>query len=374
MIKEIQAKSILRKHKRIDSWFLSRYGMNLYRGCTHNCAYCDGRAEGYYVSGEFGSDIEIKVNAIEVLKKELSPARKRTPFEKGFAMVGGGVCDGYQPVEAQYELSRKTLEVVRETNFPVHLLTKSTLIKRDIELINDINRQSRAIVSFSFSSCNDDISKKFEPGIRPPSERLEVMRFFKDHGIATGMFLMPVIPYVTDLPQVMEDSVAKAKEAGADFIIFSGMTLKPGRQQDHFYNVLDTYDPQLKQKYEPIYPPSKWGGATEEYYNAISLNFHAIARKYNMPVRIPLHLFKDILNENDLVTVLLEHIDYLLKSRGDRTPYGFAAYSVAQLKEPISSMKTSLTTLKGVGTATEKIILEILKTGSSSYYERLMKG
>ena len=374
MIKEIQAKSILRKHKKVDSWFLSKYGMNLYRGCTHNCAYCDGRAEGYYVSGEFGRDIEVKINAIEILKKELSPVRKRTPFEKGFAMVGGGVCDGYQPIEAKYELSRKTLEIVRDHNFPVHLLTKSTLIKRDVDIISQINKQNRAIVSFSFSSCSDAISKVFEPGIRPPSERLETIRFFKDHGIASGVFLMPVIPYVTDLAEVLEESVAKIKEAGADFIIFSGMTLKPGRQQDYFYNVLDSYDPQLKQQYEQIYPPSQWGGAKEEYYNAISHVFHAIARKYKIPVRIPLVLFKDILKENDLVMVILEHIDYLLKSRGERTPYGFAAYSVSQLKEPVSLMANSLTSLKGVGSATEKIILEILKTGSSSYYEKLMNA
>lgn len=96
-IRETEAKSILRKHKRIDSWFISHYGMNLYRGCTHNCAYCDGRAEGYYVDGEFGEDVTVKVNAIEVLRRELNPKRKRTPFKRSFIMVGVVVGDGYQP-------------------------------------------------------------------------------------------------------------------------------------------------------------------------------------------------------------------------------------------------------------------------------------
>ena len=373
MIKEIQAKSIIRKHKKVDSWFLSLYGMNLYRGCTHNCAYCDGRAEGYYVTGEFGKDVEVKINAIDILKKELSPSRRKRPFEKGFAMVGGGVCDGYQPVEAKYELTRKTLELVKQYNFPVHLLTKSTLIKRDIDILDDINRQSRAIVSFSFSSCDDKISKVFEPGVPPPSERLDTIRSFKDKGIACGMFLMPVIPFITDIPEVLENSVAKAKESGVDFIVFSGMTLKPGRQQEHFYKVLDAYNPNLKSDYDVIYPPSVYGGAKEEYYNAISLLFYDFAKKYKIPVRIPLHFFKDILNENDLVTILLEHIDYMLKMRGERSPYGYAAYSVSKLDVPISSIKTSLTSLKGIGNATEKIILEILNTGTSSYYEKLMK-
>jgi len=123
-INEIEAKSILRKQKKIDSWFLSRYGMNLYRGCTHNCVYCDGRAEGYYVEGEFGSDVAVKINALEVLRRELDPRRKRTPYKPGYVMVGGGVGDSYQPVEEKYELTRKTLLLLSEKKLPFQILTK----------------------------------------------------------------------------------------------------------------------------------------------------------------------------------------------------------------------------------------------------------
>jgi len=122
-ISEVEAKSILRRHKKIDSWFISRYGMNLYRGCTHNCVYCDGRSEGYYVDGTFGKDIEVKINAIDILKRELDPKRKRTPFKRSFIMVGGGVSDSYQPIEKKYELTRRALEVVDDYGFPVHMLT-----------------------------------------------------------------------------------------------------------------------------------------------------------------------------------------------------------------------------------------------------------
>ncbi|MBI4648396.1 MAG: hypothetical protein HY738_17885 [Bacteroidia bacterium] len=280
MIKEIHAKSILRKHKRIDSWFVSRYGMNIYRGCTHNCAYCDGRAEGYYVSGEFGQDVEVKINAIELLEKELAPSRKKSPFAKGFVMLGGGVSDGYQPIESKYQL-------------------------------------------------------------------------------------------ITDTPELIEDSICKAKQAGIDFIIFSGMMLKEGRQKEYFYNVLNDYNPGLKYKYEAIYQPSKWGNAIEEYYSSITGIFFSLAKKYNMPVRIPLKLFKDILDENDLVVVLLDHIDYILKVKGEKSPYGFAAWSVSHLKSPVSELKNNLTSLKGVGKATERIILEILERGTCGYYEKL---
>ena len=372
MIKEIQAKSIIRKHKKVDSWFLSRYGMNLYRGCTHNCAYCDGRAEGYYVNGEFGQDIEVKINAIDILKKELNPARKKMPFEKGFAMVGGGVCDGYQPAEKEYELTRKVLQLIKEHHFPVHLLTKSTLVIRDMDLLLEINKRSKAMVSFSFSSCNDKISKVFEPGVPPPSERLNTIKNFKEHGINCGMFLMPVIPYITDGEEVIEESILKAKEAGVDFIIFGGMTLKEGRQTEHFYRVLDSYNPNLVCDYKQLYPPTKWGNAKEEYYLTVSDKFYPLAMKHKMPIRIPLPLFKNYINENDLVTVLLEHIDYLLKTKGEKSTFSYAAWSVSQLKQPISEIKNTLTSLKGVGNVTEKIILEILSKGTSTYYEKLI--
>jgi len=371
-IRETEAKSILRKYKKIDSWFISRYGMNLYRGCTHNCIYCDGRAEGYYVNGEFGEDVTVKVNAIEILRRELDPKRKRTPFKRSFIMIGGGVGDSYQPIEEKYQLSRRALELVDEYNFPVHILTKSTLVKRDINILKKINKKNRAIVSFSFSSADDEISAVFEPGVPPPSERLKTLAFFKNEGIACGMFLLPVIPFITDTPKLMEETIRKASEVGLDFIIFGGMTLKEGRQKDYFFKTLRNKYPKLIGEYENIYQKSKWGEAAGEYYNSINLTFNNIIKKYKLSPRIPLNLYKDVLEENDFVVVILEHIDYLLKLEGRTSPYGYAAYSVSQIKEPLSTMKGELRSIKGVGRVTESIILEILKTKSSTYYKILL--
>ena len=371
-VREIEAKSVLRKYKKIDSWFLSRYGMNLYRGCTHNCIYCDGRSEGYYVDGEFGEDVTVKVNAIEILRREFDPKRKRTPFKQGFVMIGGGVGDSYQPIERIYQLSRKALEVVDEYNFPVHVLTKSTLVKRDIDILKKINQKNRAIVSFSFSSADDKISAIFEPGVPPPSERLKTLTCFKNEGIACGMFLLPVIPFITDIPELMEETIGKASEAGLDFIIFGGMTLKEGRQKDIFYKVLRDNYPKLTGEYENIYQKNKWGEAAGEYYDSINQTFNSIIKKYKIPPRIPLAIYLDILEENDLVVVILEQIDYLLKLKGRTSPYGYAAYSVSQLKEPLSHIKGELRSIKGVGRATERIVWEILKTRSSSYYKKLL--
>lgn len=370
-IKEVKAKSILRKHKKIESWFISHYGMNLYRGCSHNCVYCDGRAEGYYVDGEFGKDVVVKVNAIDILQRELSPKRKRTPFKRSFIMVGGGVGDSYQPIEKEYQLTRKALQLIHQHNFPVHMLTKSTLIKRDIDILKKINEKNRVIISFSFSSVDDKISAVFEPGVPSPTERLKTLAFFKNNGFACGMFLLPVIPFITDTPELIEGAIKKAVEVGLDFVIFGGMTLKQGKQKDFFFNILKKHYPKITTEYENIYTGDKWGNTTGEYYSSINQTFNTIAKTYKIPRRIPVSLFKDILSEDDLVIVILEHIDYFSKLEGRPSPYGYAAYSISKLKEPLRLMRGDLQKIKGVGKTTERIILEILDIGTSSYYKKL---
>ncbi len=372
MIKEIEAKSILRKHKRIDSWFISRYGMNFYRGCSHNCSYCDGRSEKYRVGGEFGRDIEVKVNAIETLRRELNPQRKHIPLKKCFMMIGGGVGDSYQPAEKTYELTRQALELMLEFKWPVHILTKSIEIERDLDLIKRINRQTRAVVNFSFSSADDTLSAFLEPGVHPPSRRLETLARFKQEGISCGLFLMPVVPFLTDTPTQIDTTLSKAKEAGVDYIIFSPLTMKEGRQKEYFYDVLERHDAGLRAVYQSIFPSHPYGLPADRYMSSVHEIFLPIARKNKLPIRMPARMFSDILGENDFVEVLLGQLDYLCKIRGKPSPFGLAANSISQLKEPLSLLKDRLRNLKGVGATTERIILEILVTGKSTYLESLL--
>jgi len=287
-------------------------------------------------------------------------------------MLGGGVGDSYQSVEKKYQLTRRTLHLLYEYKWPVHILTKSTFVERDIDILKKINQQNKAIVSFSFSSVDDEISSVFEPNVPPPSERLGTLAFFRKEGTSCGMFLLPVIPFVTDTPELIEETVREAHEVGVDFIIFGGMTLKEGRQKDYFFNVLKERYPDLVAEYEDIYKGDEWGQATTEYYSSINLMFSQIAKKYRIPKRIPPTLYRDILWENDLVIVILEHIDYLLKLEGKHSPYGYAAYSISKLEKPLSAMKGELRKIRGVGEKTEDIILEVLETGSSCYYEELL--
>jgi len=121
-----------------------------------------------------------------------------------------------------------------------------------------------------------------------------------------------------------------------------------------------------------IYKGDKWGQAVTGYYNSINMTFDLLAKKFKIPKRIPLHLFQNILSENDLVIVILEHIDYLLKLKGKRSPYGYAAYSISKINETLSKYKGSFQNIKGVGPTTEKIIYEILETKNSKYYSKLM--
>ena len=375
MIKEIQAKSVLTKHSKIESWFMTHYGMNLYRGCTHNCVYCDGRAESYNVEGEFGKDVFVKINALELLSHELNPERKRKLMPGSFIMLGGGVCDAYQPVEKQYKLARGALELILKYNHPVHILTKSTLVERDIDILQKIHKQRRVIVSFSFSSADERISRIFEPGVPGPEERLETIKKMKQQGFYCGMFLMPVIPFITDIPGVLEETVRKAKNAGIDFIIFGGMTLKEGRQKEHFMNVLTKHYPQLIPDYEKIYDKNdRWGGTNYEYIQPVSFHFNRLSGKYGIPKRIPPEIYSDILNRTDLTIVILEHLDYLLKLNEQKSPYGYSAFSISKLKEPVENLSyDQLLDIKGVGPVTAKIIREIAETGRCLYYEKLLK-
>ena len=373
-VREIEAKSILLKRKYIDSWFVSRYGMNLYRGCQHNCAYCDGRAEGYYVEGEFGRDVGVKINAPEILRRELDPGRRRKPLKGGYFFLGGGVGDSYQPLEGKYRLSRQALEIIAEFGYPVQVLTKSTLVRRDLDLLQQINRHSRALVCFSISSVDEQISRIFEPGVPSPRERLETLKYFKAQGVPCGLFLLPVIPYVTDDDDLIEQALQKARDIGVDYLIFGGMTLKEGRQSSHFLNTLSRHRPELLPEYRKIYGGDRWGQATGEYYHRLHGRFWEIAARYEVPLRMPPELYSDLLDDRDRAVVILEQMDYLFRLRGKRSAYGYAARTVARLQEPLAELLQPGNQLRGINAKASTLIREIVTTGTAKEYEQLLRS
>lgn len=238
----IQAKSILSKLKNApDSWFGISYNMNLYRGCQHQCIYCDSRSACYRI--EDLSKIQVKENALQLLEQELKKKKEK-------ATIGtGSMNDPYMPVEKTVQHTRQALEIIEKYGFPVHIITKSDLVVRDLELIQRIAQKSYAAVSFTITTSDDSLSRIIEPAAPVSSERFAAMRALSDAGIYTGMLLMPVLPFISDTSENIQLLVQKAKQAGAGYIIGSmGMTLRD-QQRKYYYAKLDRHFPGLKEKY-----------------------------------------------------------------------------------------------------------------------------
>jgi DNA repair photolyase len=366
-ITEIASKSVLIKRARVDPLFLAGYGMNLYRGCAHACVYCDGQAESYRVEGIFGQDVGVKTNALQLLRQELNPRHHRKPFDKGFVLLGGGVGDSYQPIEKQYQITRGTLELLAEFKLPVHLLTKSTMVLRDIDLLKKIDAQSRAIVSFSFSSVDEHLSALIEPGVPSPLARLDAIRQLKGEGLTCGMFLMPVVPYLSDSNSHMTEDLKQAKSAGVDFAVFGGMTLKDGKQKEHFTQILKKYFPQLVESYSRLYSGDRWGSANENYYLDLYHRFYGVAKIADIPIRMPISLCNDYVNLNDLTALYLEQMDYFLKMEGRRSSLGYVAYQLSKIKTDLRF--ADFGSIKGMTPDVERTVREILQTGDCRQYQ-----
>jgi len=244
MVKEIHAKVILSHVKQPEPWFGLKYNMNLYRGCQHQCIYCDSRSTCYQI--ENFKDILVKVNAIELLEEELS--RKRVKGTIGF----GSMNDPYMPIEQKLNMTGRALEVIARFGFPVHIITKSDLVLKDLEVLKEINRVYSA-VSFTITTTDGELARKVEPGAPAPSKRLEAIRTFSENGILTGVTMMPILPFLEDNEENISQIVTRAKEAGASYIIPTfGMSLRSG-SRDYYYQKLDQEFPGVRHKYEQQY-------------------------------------------------------------------------------------------------------------------------
>lgn len=240
MVREITVRTILNHVQQPDPWFGFKYSMNLYRGCQHGCIYCDSRSACYQL-GELG-DIRVKTNALDLLADILP--RKRIRGTIGF----GSMNDPYMPVEEEFHLTRGALEIIAAQRFPVHLLTKSDRILRDLDLIRKISRVYAA-VSFTITTADDDLAAVLEPGAPRPSARFRAMRTLAEAGMLTGVTLMPILPFLEDDPDNITRIVTLARENGASYIIPAfGVSLREG-SRDYFYQKLDQFFPGMKNRY-----------------------------------------------------------------------------------------------------------------------------
>ena len=274
---EIQAKTMLAHIREPDEMFGLKYNMNLYRGCQHQCIYCDSRSACYEIEN-FNHDVLVKVNALELLEKELP--RKRV---KG-AIGTGSMNDPYMPLEARYGLTRGALALIARHGFGVHVLTKSDLVLRDIDLLQKISRVDSA-VGFSISTTDDDLGKKLEPGASLPSARFRAMRALSEQGIRAGAIMMPLLPFIEDTPENVRAVVEQTAAHGGKFIVpWFGMSLRD-RQREYYYQQLGRLFPGLREQYERAFG-DRYGCSARNPKQLADL-FYSLCQQYGLETRIP---------------------------------------------------------------------------------------
>ena len=225
----------------------AKNGMNIYRGCLHGCIYCDSRSLCYQMKHKF-EDIEVKANAVELLENALRRKRNK-------CMIGtGAMSDPYMPIEEKLGNMRKCLEVIERYGFGVTMITKSTKVLRDLDLLKKINEKSKCIVQMTLTTYDEDLCRIVEPNVETTYERFRALEILRDNGIPTVVWLCPILPFINDTEENIRgilDYCVRAKVKG--IINFDmGVTLRDGNRE-YFYKKLDEHFPGLKEKYIRMY-------------------------------------------------------------------------------------------------------------------------
>lgn len=222
-------------------------GMNIYRGCSHGCIYCDSRSKCYHFTHAF-EDIEVKQNAPELLEKALRSKRKK-------CMIGtGAMSDPYMHIEEELRLTRKCLEIIKQYGFGVAIQTKSDRILRDIELLDEINKSAKCVVQMTLTTYDDELCKIIEPNVCNTKRRIEVLEEMQKRGIPTVVWLTPVLPFINDTKENITSILNECVRVGVKGIIDFGMglTLRDG-DREYYYAALDKHFPGMKERYIKTY-------------------------------------------------------------------------------------------------------------------------
>lgn len=219
------------------------YGMNIYRGCTHGCIYCDSRSKCYQFTHPF-EDIEVKQNAPELLERALRSKRKR-------CMIGtGAMSDPYMHCEETLRMTRKCLEIIKKYDFGIAIQTKSDRILQDIDLLDEINRSAKCVVQMTLTTFDDELCGILEPNVCNTKRRIEVLEQFQKRGIPTMVWMTPLLPYINDTVENITPILNECARVGVKGVIVFGMglTLREG-DREYYYEALDRHFPGLKERY-----------------------------------------------------------------------------------------------------------------------------
>ena len=222
-------------------------GMNIYRGCTHGCIYCDSRSKCYQMPHAF-TDIEVKENAPQLLEVALRSKRKK-------CMIGtGAMCDPYMHCEEQLKLTRRCIELIDEYGFGLAVQTKSDRILRDLDLLKSINQKSKCVVQMTLTTYDEELCRIIEPNVCTTKRRFEVLQILKENGIPTVVWMTPILPFINDTRENIEGLLDYCVEAKVYGILTFGMgvTLREG-DREYFYEALDKHFPGMKGRYHRKY-------------------------------------------------------------------------------------------------------------------------
>jgi len=294
MPRYITVTSLLNKTKKRDPWFLDDYTINPYSGCAFNCLYCYIRGSKYGIN--LAEKLSVKENALAILRRQLAArARKQ---QQGVVVLSS-VTDAYLPLEEKEMLTRGILELLLEYRFPVHIITKSPLVLRDLDLLQRINENAllppdmtgyrhKAFITFSFSTTDRVTGKQFEPGAPDPAERLLAMKACAAAGMMTGVSLMPLLPFITDVPEQLARMYAAFHEHGARYVFPASITLWGDTAADSKQLILQAiqqYYPHLLDSYQRLFARSV--GVPAAYNTALQAAAAREAASYGLPARIP---------------------------------------------------------------------------------------
>lgn len=283
----MKTKTIMTKSNQGMRFFGIDYHMNLYRGCSFGCIYCDSRADSYHI--ENFDSIKTKENALKILEEELASKQL-----KGVVSFGT-LSDPYNPLEEKYEITRGALKLILKYGFGVSIDTKSNLILRDLDLLKEIQKNNNVIIKVSITTFDDDLAKVLEPNVISSSERFQLLHTLIENNIYAGVLLTPVLPFITDNEENIKKCVALASQSGAKFIYTKmGMMLRK-KVREYYYEHIDKLYPGLSKDYQTVYEknivcnPLSYPSLLELFINEcnkyhILCDMSEIIRDYKKPI------------------------------------------------------------------------------------------
>jgi DNA repair photolyase len=327
--KEINCKSILTKSgiKGVD------YAINPYVGCGHGCVYCYAtfikRFTGH--KEEWGTFVDVRGNAAEVMAKQMKRAKPGN-------ITLGTVTDPYQPVEAERCITRRILEALARHRFPVEVLTKSDLVLRDLDIIQEINNVAWVGVLFTIITFDPVVTSHFEPYAPSPERRLAALEQVAKTRLTTGVMLCPHLPGISDDEDHLEEVVRRVKDAGAQFVLHGGLTLKEGPQKARFLEALERYYPHLLPRYEELYRTGH--SPQREYSCRVGQLAREICRRHGVPDRMLRPILPDdelAVNKRIAERLFLRAYEMELKGEAEHRIWAYrkAAWTVDELDESL---------------------------------------